>query len=168
MYSTSRTWRRPPQIVRRPFKSPLSRANGATPTSAAIALTADLAELRQQADQGGDRNLADTGHGHQESGARLPDRAGFEALCDRVLERGQRVLEPSDTRLERGPDEGLRGPPQAVAVGLDQPGELAPAQHQGRQRLIGRRTWPPCCRPQTFAPRVGPPGRPRQAPSAST
>jgi hypothetical protein len=49
MASPARTGARPPEIVRRPLIRPLSRANGATPTDAAI----ELAELRQQAEQGG-------------------------------------------------------------------------------------------------------------------
>ena len=38
MYRTARTGDRPPQIIRRPRSLPLSRLNGATPTSAAIFL----------------------------------------------------------------------------------------------------------------------------------
>ena len=36
MYNTVRTCARPPQIVRRPRKVPLSQLSGATPTNAAI------------------------------------------------------------------------------------------------------------------------------------
>ena len=50
MKRAARTGARPPQTSRLPLSMPLSRARGATPTSAAICLRGSVPELWQFAD----------------------------------------------------------------------------------------------------------------------
>jgi len=99
----------------------------------------ERAELGQKSEQRAHRDPADARHTGQQRGALLPHGGAGKVGGDLVLELSQRRPQPAQQGLDRGQDGGLLTAPRAVALGLDQLRELAPAQHQRRQRMTGGR-----------------------------
>src|SRR6266851_3020863 len=100
IYSTLRTWARPPQIERLPRIFPLSRLNGARPASAAICLRLSIPSFRQLREQSTREHIADTRHGTQQLVALTPQGSIANQLAEFIVEAGQSRFQPTDVLVD--------------------------------------------------------------------
>src|SRR5947209_8146693 len=134
MYNTVRTCARPPHIVRRPRRGPLSPLRGATPTKAAICCRVSVpqrGEFQQQ--------RAGT-HGPNALGTLQyivvfpPQGAGPEHRLEVVVQRGDTRIEPRNRGLNVLCETRV-GPRQTVLIGSPHADQLLAAPKEGAQLL---------------------------------
>src|SRR6185312_1667975 len=127
-------WARPPMIIRRPRKAPLSRAIGARPASAAMRRRSSRPRSGRSAMSvpavtgpmpGTERSRSSVS---RQTGGR-PDEGG-----EVVIEAAQGLLEPGDVGLEVALQAAIAQEPAPVVLGAEHVDELAAPGDEFAQR----------------------------------
>ena len=129
MYRAVRTSARPPMIMRRPRKAPLSRLRGDADQAGDLA-PIEPAELGQLGNEQAGRGWADAGHRDQEVLGGAPGGAVADRVAEIGFDPGQLLVEPNQMGIDAADQLGVAQLAAPLALAADHLDNLAPAGDQ--------------------------------------